>query len=40
VAPKADGTLPESQIEGLKKIGEWMSINKPALYATEPASFG
>jgi alpha-L-fucosidase len=40
VAPKADGTLPESQIEGLRKIGEWMSINKPALYATEPASFG
>lgn len=40
VAPKADGTLPESQIEGLKKLGEWMSINKEALYATVPASFG
>ncbi len=39
VAPKADGTLPEEQVEGLKKLGEWMAINKPALYATTPASF-
>ena len=39
VAPKADGTLPESQIEGLKKLGQWMSINKEALYGAKPASF-
>ena len=39
VAPKADGTLPEAQIEGLKKLGEWMSINKEALYAAKPAPF-
>ena len=39
VAPKADGTLPPSQIEGLKEIGKWMAINKEALYATRPAPF-
>jgi len=39
VAPKADGTLPQAQVEGLKKLGDWMAINKPALYATVPAPF-
>ena len=39
VAPKPDGTLPEAQVEGLKKLGDWMAINKPALYATIPAPF-
>jgi len=39
VAPKADGTLPESQVEGLKQLGEWMSINREALYAAKPAPF-
>jgi len=39
VAPKADGTLPAAQIEGLKKLGQWMSINKEALYGAKPASF-
>ncbi len=39
VAPKADGTLPEAQIEGLKKLGEWMAVNKEALYAAKPAPF-
>lgn len=39
VAPKPDGTLPESQVRALKKIGEWMAINKPALYGSRPAPF-
>jgi alpha-L-fucosidase len=39
VAPKADGTLPPSQIEGLKEIGKWMSINKEALYAAKCAPY-
>ena len=39
VAPKADGTLPEAQIQGLKELGEWMKINKEALYAAKPAHF-
>ncbi len=39
VAPKADGTLPQEQIDGLKELGNWMAINKEALYAAKPASF-
>jgi len=39
VAPKADGTLPQEQIEGLKELGKWMKINREALYAAKPASF-
>ncbi len=39
VAPKADGTIPKSQIEGLKELGKWMAINKEALYASTPAPF-
>jgi alpha-L-fucosidase len=39
VAPKADGSLPDAQIEGLKKLGDWMAINKPALHGTTPAPF-
>jgi alpha-L-fucosidase len=39
LAPKADGTLPPSQVETMKKLGKWMVINKPALYASKPAPF-
>ncbi len=39
VAPKPDGSLPEAQVKGLKKLGDWMAINKEALYATSPAPF-
>jgi alpha-L-fucosidase len=39
LAPKADGTLPPSQIDGLKEIGKWMAVNKEALQATRPAPF-
>ena len=39
VAPLADGTLPPSQVEGLKSLGEWMAINKEALYAAKPPKF-
>ncbi len=28
-----------TQIDGLKKLGEWMKINKEALYAAKPAHF-
>jgi alpha-L-fucosidase len=38
VAPKADGTLPQEQIDGLKELGQWMKINKEALYGAKPAS--
>lgn len=39
VAPKPDGSLPEAQVEGLKKLGNWMAINKEALHGTTPAPF-
>ncbi len=39
VAPLADGTLPPSQVDALKELGKWMSINKEALYACRPAPF-
>jgi alpha-L-fucosidase len=39
VAPKADGSLPEAQVRGLRELGDWMAINKPALYGTVPAPF-
>ncbi len=39
VAPKADGALPEAQVIGLRKLGDWMAINKEALHGTIPAPF-
>jgi alpha-L-fucosidase len=39
VAPKADGTLPEAQVNGLKELGKWMAVNKEALHAAKPAPF-
>ena len=39
VAPKADGTLPPSQIDALKSLGKWMAINKQALHGSKPAPF-
>jgi len=35
VAPKADGTLPDSQVQVLKKLGDWMRVNKEALHGTD-----
>jgi alpha-L-fucosidase len=31
VAPKPDGTLPDSQVSVLRKLGDWMRVNKEAL---------
>ena len=39
MCPLADGTLPPSQVEGLKELGKWMAINKEALYAAKPPKF-
>jgi len=35
VAPRADGTFPESQIEILNRLGDWMKVNKTALHGTD-----
>jgi len=39
LAPLADGTLPPSQVEGLKELGKWMAINKESLHAAKPPAF-
>ena len=35
VAPKPDGTLPESQVKVLKRLGNWMRVNSKALRGAE-----
>jgi alpha-L-fucosidase len=39
IGPRADGTIPEYQIEMLKKLGGWMKVNKEALYGSTPTAF-
>jgi alpha-L-fucosidase len=39
LAPLADGTLPPSQVEGLKELGKWMAINKESLHAAKSPAF-
>ncbi|GAC15727.1 alpha-L-fucosidase [Aliiglaciecola lipolytica] len=34
IGPKADGTIPEWQVERLRSMGEWLSINGEAIYAS------
>ncbi|MHC4503738.1 MAG: alpha-L-fucosidase, partial [Planctomycetota bacterium] len=36
VAPRADGTFPEAQVQVLNRLGAWMSINKEALRGSRP----
>lgn len=36
VGPKPDGTLPDVVLQRLTEVGQWMDINKEAIYATEP----
>ncbi len=36
VGPKPDGTFPEPVLQRLTEIGNWMEINKEAIYATRP----
>lgn len=34
IGPKADGTIPEPQVERLRAMGEWLAINGDAIYGT------
>ena len=34
IGPRADGTIPEWQIERLRAMGEWLKINGEAIYGT------
>jgi alpha-L-fucosidase len=39
IGPRADGTIPDYQVEMLKKLGTWMKVNKEALAGSTPAPF-
>ena len=34
IGPKADGTIPEPQMERLRAMGEWLKINSAAIYGS------
>ena len=34
IGPKADGTIPEIQVQRLKDLGAWLKINGEAIYGT------
>ncbi|TCC93381.1 alpha-L-fucosidase [Pedobacter frigiditerrae] len=36
VGPKPDGTFPEPVLQRLTEVGNWMAINKEAIYSTQP----
>lgn len=36
IGPKPDGTIPQTEIELLKEIGDWLKLNGEAIYATRP----
>ncbi|MDX1636902.1 MAG: alpha-L-fucosidase [Balneolaceae bacterium] len=36
VGPKADGTIPELQVERLRGLGEWLDVNGEAIFGTRP----
>jgi alpha-L-fucosidase len=36
VGPRPDGTVPEKQLVPLRALGEWLSVNGEAIYASRP----
>lgn len=39
VAPRPDGTIPESQVNSITAIGDWLEINGEAIYGADPSPF-
>ncbi len=39
VGPRPDGTIPETQVERLEDIGDWMAVNGDAIYGTTASPF-
>lgn len=36
IAPRADGSIPQEQVDRLLEIGDWLRINGEAIYGTRP----
>ena len=36
IGPKADGTIPQIQVERLRALGQWLRMNGDAIYGTRP----
>lgn len=36
VGPRADGSIPEIQLERLRELGRWLSVNGEAIYGSRP----
>ena len=36
IGPKADGTIPDIQVERLKALGQWLHLNGEAIYGSRP----
>jgi alpha-L-fucosidase len=36
IAPRADGSIPQEQIDRLLEIGDWLRVNGEAIYGTRP----
>ncbi|WP_158973979.1 alpha-L-fucosidase [Cellulophaga sp. L1A9] len=37
VGPRPDGTIPESQVNSINAIGEWLKVNGEAIYGADPS---
>lgn len=37
VAPRPDGTIPESQVNSITAIGDWLAVNGEAIYGSDPS---
>jgi len=37
VGPRPDGTIPESQVNSIQAIGDWLKVNGEAIYGADPS---
>jgi alpha-L-fucosidase len=37
VGPRPDGTIPESQVNSIRAIGEWLKVNGESIYGADPS---
>jgi alpha-L-fucosidase len=40
VGPTSEGVIPQPEVDRLKEIGQWLSINGESIYGTGPTAFG